>query len=546
VRAGFGIAARHEMIQGMVDTPAPFSLDGAVGLEKLTELLGVGTELAVLDYKRTLDLGKGSEKDRVELAKDIAAFSTLPGGGYIVVGVDGTGAVETDLPSPDATHFDEATLREIATHYMDGRLNLVTAAHTVDPGRTVVVIFVGATLDGLPPVMTREGSYPLPSGERKVVFRAGDVFTRVGTSCRRITHGDWVHLLAGYRDRVRAEAASDTQEVIARVAAALRQDGGLAGSRQLVIDLGMSATDFEDAVDAALGDGNVAAVQRALRPARGLLASTWRDDTQADKMVATLDRVASVAGVALRHSNEKAFTFAIDTLYKAYRSALQSEDNTHALHGSERQAAVFWREIAARILGILASAIRVEAWSLIRPTVLRPIGGDYSYRSWLRHAVTEASGANVLVSKTTGEATRGAIIRFARQAVLGIPSLHDDVPEEELALEFDAPAATVDVLLDTICQADFLWCVVAVADNGGSDDHQEFYPSCSALYDHRTAPIAQTLARHEEVRREVTGQPDKIIAASLVAVDRAASSQAGWRPWSVIHGRVERFVQENN
>lgn len=61
-----------------------FVVDGDVGLEKSLELLSVGTELDVLNYKRELDLSKSSPKNRPEFAKDVAAFSTLHNGGYRV------------------------------------------------------------------------------------------------------------------------------------------------------------------------------------------------------------------------------------------------------------------------------------------------------------------------------------------------------------------------------------------------------------------------------------------------------------------------------
>lgn len=523
---------------------APFALDGAVDYEKLTELLAVGTELEVLDFKRTLDLGKGDTKDRVEFAKDVAAFSTLPSGGYIVIGVDGKGQVENELPQVNPAQFDEATLRDIANKYMDGRLTIVSSTHLIE-GSVVAVVYIGPSPDGFPPMMKRDGWYQQPSGTREVVFRSGDVFIRIGTSCRRIEHRDWPHVLANYRSHIKAEAASDTQLILGRLAEVEREGG--AGARRIVIDIAMAPGDFEDAVADAIERRAVEAVRRALRPTRALFATGWQSENDAEEVARALDRVTSIAGVALRQRSMQAFQLAINELYRAYRAALQNPSDTHALYGHERPAATFWRDIAARVLALLAMVVRDEAWGYVRPLVLKPIGGgNYVYRSWLRHAVTEASRATVLVSASTGDPARGAIIRFARAAVAGIPSLRDDIREAELTQDFDADAQPDDRLLNALCQADFLWCVVVIADAGGQDDHHEFYPSCGALYDHRTSPIADLLVRDPAARQAAIDQPDSVVAASLRVVDKAASGEAGWRPWSVMTDTVRAFVDEND
>jgi riboflavin synthase alpha subunit len=58
-----------------------------VGLEILQMVLEQGTETTDVDYKSTLDLSR--THDKVELAKDVAAFQAV--GGHIVIGVDGQG-----------------------------------------------------------------------------------------------------------------------------------------------------------------------------------------------------------------------------------------------------------------------------------------------------------------------------------------------------------------------------------------------------------------------------------------------------------------------
>lgn len=73
--------------------------------EKLSELLGVQTELATLEYKSECDLSQA--EGLVEIAKDIGAMGIL--GGYLVVYADDMGT-PTGLPAGQAGLFDEAAL----------------------------------------------------------------------------------------------------------------------------------------------------------------------------------------------------------------------------------------------------------------------------------------------------------------------------------------------------------------------------------------------------------------------------------------------------
>jgi len=290
----------------MVD--APFAVDGAVGREKLDELMAVGTEYAELDYKAELDLRKGQDKHRVDFASDVAALSSLPNGGYIVIGVDGRGNVAADnFLSPDPEQYDEAKLREIVQTYVDGQIRLAVQLHAFGD-RRVAVVYVGSSRDALPPVMRREGKYSLPSGATKVAFRDGDVFVRDGTSSRRIRHTDWVRLLENFRSRVRGEAASDTQDVVSRLAEMLR-----GGNAPVVVDVAMAPGDFEEAVHAAIAAGDIAPLRRALHQAV-TVRRDWTDPHRAAEVEVTLDRVVAIAAVAVEQDNHVVFGHAIDTL----------------------------------------------------------------------------------------------------------------------------------------------------------------------------------------------------------------------------------------
>ncbi|ADG76519.1 hypothetical protein Cfla_3648 [Cellulomonas flavigena DSM 20109] len=520
----------------------PFAVDGAVDEEKLHELLAVATELDELDYKATLDLSKGADrKHRVEFVKDVAALSSLPHGGYLVVGVNGKGQPAHDQPAIEPAHFDTATLTDIVTSEVDGRVTIRAAVHRIDD-RDVALVYVGSTQDGYPVVCKKTGEYSLPSGKQCVVYRRGDTFTRGGTQSRRIEHRDWPAVLLNLRARARAEAATETQEVIARLAEQFRREPG---EQPVVIDVAMSPEDFEAAVVDALERKQTAAVRRAVDSARVLVASAWTDVDRARDVQRGLDRLCSVAGVALGNDDLQLFEVVIKALYRVYKGALMMAHETYPSQAHPKEAALLWREIAARLLTILGAAVRAERWAFVRPLVLKSIGTTYSYATWLRHAVTEASRANLLVSQT-GEPARGALVRFAREAVQGIPALCNDV--DAVPFDFDEPPASHDELLDSICQGDFLWCVIvhaATTAADSTDGRQHFYPSCSGLYAHRTAPIAEVLATDEVARRDGVGQPDPIVARAIRTVDEAARvAEQSW-DWTIRTDVVKRFLAAN-
>ncbi|WP_191246282.1 hypothetical protein [Amycolatopsis deserti] len=61
-------------------------VEPVVTREKLLALLAEQHEQSALDYKTSLNLGKGHARDVVELAKDCAAMRAEPLGGYILIG----------------------------------------------------------------------------------------------------------------------------------------------------------------------------------------------------------------------------------------------------------------------------------------------------------------------------------------------------------------------------------------------------------------------------------------------------------------------------
>lgn len=520
----------------------PFAVDGSVSAEKLTELLAAGTEYAELDYKRELDLAKGKDKHRVDFASDVAALSSLPQGGYIVVGADDHGQLAgPEFAPPDPGQYDEATLRQIVNKYVEGPVRLVVGLHEVD-GRPVAVIYVGPTDDALPPVMRCEGTYRLQGGDTKIGFRAGDVYVRDGTSSVRMQHKNWSLLLTNFRARVRAEAAHDTQDVVGRLAEMLR--GGI--DTPVVVDIAMSPADFERAVASALSVGDIAAVRRALHQT-GPARRRWTDPDHNDEIETALDRMVAAAAVAVQHDNRECFDFAVGLMFELYTAALYSSTEVIGRPGHQHQAAWLWRSIAARVLALLALIVRFRAWAFVPDLVLRQIGpgGDaYTYHSWMRHAVTEASRQNLLLQQD-GAPANGALLSFAREAVRRSPVLWFDLAAEDVDRQSLHPLDRErDDLLDSLCQADFLWCLVVVTKCHASGWYigHEFYPSCSAYFAMRTQPLVDEIVGSAPTRRALFGDgSDLYLGSAIVDVDATAGQQAPYI-WTIRAPHVKEWI----
>ncbi len=379
-----------------------------------------------------------------------------------------------------------------------------------------------------------------------MVLRPGDIFVRDGTSSVRMQHKHWPLLLANFRSRVRAEAANDTQDVVGRLAETLR---GAAGATA-VVDIAMGAEEFERAVAAALSTGEVPAVRRALHQT-GPSRRRWTDAGRNEDVETALDRIVAAAAVAVQLDNRECFELAVGIMFDLYKSALYSPTSVTARIGHERQAAWLWRSVAARVLALLALIVRLRAWAFAPCLVLRKVGsagGVHSYHSWMRHAVIEASRQNRLLQQY-GAPANGALLSFAREAVRRVPALRFDLAEEEVDRpSLLPPDGEPDDLLDSLCQADFLWCLVVVTKCRGSglrSDH-EFYPSCSAFFAVRSQPLIEEIVTSGATRNALFGVgSDFYLAPAIAEVEGMAAQQQTHYIWSIRSPHVSEWIARN-
>ena len=187
---------------------SPVVLDGIVSDEKLTELLGLGTEYAELDFKSMIDLD--DKRHMLELVKDVAAMEVR--GGYILTGIGPDGRPTGKLDGRDLKAFDEARLVPKLRRWLPEPLKLVTRM-TERHGHQVVVVCVERHPAGIA-FIERDGTYT-EEGKEKVMFRKGDVFWRDGTRSVRLSQAGLEDVIEG-RIKEAKDAWMDEQREIRR------------------------------------------------------------------------------------------------------------------------------------------------------------------------------------------------------------------------------------------------------------------------------------------------------------------------------------------
>lgn len=524
-----------------------FACDGRVDEEKMYELLDVGTETEALDYKATLDLSRGAEKNKVEFAKDCMSMMNLPSGGYLVIGADGQGSPATGVEAIERSHFDSASLMQRVRTFVDCPVDLISSVHTHSDGTEIALIYVRPTRSGFPAIASREGSYG-DGADRRTVFREGDIFIREGTVNARISHRMWPMALTRYREAVKAESREDIDHLVRRVVEALNGEGS--GRQPVALTLDMDDESFVSSVHAALDAGNNAILRRFTSEAKSRIRATYRDATGENRQKA-LDRLTEYTAVAIASELDAQAEAGIKALFSAYMAPLHDSGIASTSVGSHVvETAGYWLDIMVRIYALGALAVRYDRWNLMRFLILQSVGDDtYSYRSWIRHGMVEASRAGILSPKAGEEARSGVVISLALDLCTKLPALSPDSDLEGTS-EDGIERALAESILNSICQFDILYCIVAATATESRDLlGYEFYPASAAFQQRRVDPALERVARDVEMRSALfLDIPATDLAAALQLVMEMARRES-WRYgnfWHGLQGAAGRFAEAHS
>lgn len=498
-------------------------VDGVVNREKLEQLLAFGAEQEALDFKKTLDLSNGAKKARLDFVRDCLAMASLPNGGYLVIGVDESGRPALDQSPIHPAHFDSAALTQRLQGFVFEVPQITAKVHSLAIQGShwdVALIHIAPPAGRLPLPVAKSGTYQDPQSSKEVpVLRIGQIFVRDGTSTVELNYSHWARLLERYREQIKAEAREDVNHLIEAFASSLASRNGSVRP-PLLIDMDDRA--FAAAVRVASRKQLSHALGELSTSGRGVLPSS-------DSFANALDKITIIGANAILNKRSRVLAKAIRALRTIYDAAPPPSAFEVRLTGVQAKAsATVWREILTRVFVLGSAAVRCGDWDAVRALTLEAVNETqgYEYKSWLRHGLVYAYRANVVEGE--GEPLAGLILSRARHYVLEHPSARPDVAFVENASLFSTTSSAEDIYLNSLCQFDFAWCVVASLGTSGNASEQ-FYPSYSAFELTRTYPLIRQLEADADVRTTLTANaPEKEVVEAIqkvIALGKAESSR---------------------
>lgn len=503
----------------------PVVVEPVVNREKLRELLALETEYPTLDFKSGCDLGE--KREQVELAKDVGAMSVR--GGFLVIGVDGQGRPTGKLTVEQAKLFDEARLRPKLLKWLPDTLEIYSQAHDVD-GHQVVLVHVAPNPAGCA-FFRADGQYDQPGKASKVVFREGEVFYRDGTQSVRLSHQGLELVIRQRVERERDRWEAERAESYRRLADELRT--GAAGQHvaqgpAVEFNLTLEPDVLVEAAIELLRASDDIPLRRLLRRAvpdlRGLFRSGDEEGT-----IGRLDRLACLAATFLELGRHEWFEQVIETLVSIYGIGFENEGPI--VNAPPRRSAALWLAIIERVVALGSLAVRRSDWQAVRRLVARRHPDmNEMYTTWLRHAMTMASRAELLTTRDGGREVLDSLLSRARNVARRVEWLRPDVgPEDEK-------------ILTGLTQFDFLASLVTMAD---SDNKSGIIPNFARFDTERTRPVAQRLLHEPEMRKIIYPGDDQHFADALHTIDRDAQ-RAGflYDGWEGYTRDVNIFITE--
>jgi hypothetical protein len=491
--------------------------------EKLLALLAERNEQSCLDYKETVDLTE--RRDTVEIAKDVAAMQSEPSGGYLVIGADSSGTVVPgSMTSQLADLFDEARLRAKLKNYLLEPFTISTAVHTIN-GDIFVLVYIGPSEHGWC-IFAANGEYEDATKKppKVILFRKGDVFVRHGSASERWQDTDRERLIKQIIERRKEAWRTELRQELAAIG-----ERSLTASR--LEELPASALTWK--LDAEGFDQLVTELMRRNDdiPLRQLLtkipadADSLQDNPQ--EISTLLDRLTSVGGLALQFERHHWLDKVLTAFVTIYETRIGAGNSRYP----PSETASFWLDIIAHVYALGGLAVRLKEWSSVRTLAnRRPRGETFGhYGSWLRHAQTMASRANVIDT----DESAGLIAR-ARNVVRSVAATRPDITAED------------DAILDGLCQFDALGGLVVIGERK-SFDSGNYYPSFSRYFTQRTAPAFIGIVTDPQMRSALFNEDDQFLADGLSEVlSRAEKESFAYDGWDrMSDGPVSRFIDEH-
>jgi hypothetical protein len=413
--------------------------------------------------------------------------------------------------------------------WLPDTLEIYSQAHEVD-SHQVVLVNVAPNPAGCA-FFRADGQYDQPGKASKVVFREGEVFYREGTQSIRLNHQGLERVIRQRVERERDRWEAEHAEGYRRLADELR--AGAAGQHvaqgpAVEFNLALEPDVLVEAAIELLRANDDIPLRRLLSRAVPDLRALFSSGDE-EGAAGLLDRLTCLAATFLELGRREWLEQVIDTLVSIY--GVGFENDAPIVNAPPRRSAVLWLAIIERVVALGSLAVRRSDWRAVRDLVARRHPDMHEmYTTWLRHAMTMASRAELLTSREGSQEVLDSLLSRARNVVRRLEWLRPDVEPED------------EKVLTGLTQFDFLAGLVAMAD---SNNKTGIFPNFARFYAERTRPAAQRLLREPAMRESIYPGNDQHFAAALHTIDGAAQ-RAGFQydGWDGYTQDVNSFIRE--
>lgn len=168
------LAADQERLS-MTSVREHLEKDDPLTRETAVFLAGYAEEDDRVDYKQTID--PTSEKDWLEITKDISAFANTHGG-YLIFGInDGEKKIVGLSRKVAGIIKDTNNLQQKINRHLEPNIVSLRAKEFKIDGLSIVVLYIPQSV-GKTHMVSKDGVFPYPSGKQKTLLHKGTFFVR--------------------------------------------------------------------------------------------------------------------------------------------------------------------------------------------------------------------------------------------------------------------------------------------------------------------------------------------------------------------------------
>lgn len=137
----------------------------------LKRLLAIKTETQNLDFKTSFNWAKASNRDKLELIKDVLSMANIKDGGHILIGITDENYESIGIDDESFSSFDTTSFNQFLQKYTDPSFSC--HIHKVDNGKKFIIIDI-PEFQEVPIIAKQDGH----DSERKHIIKAGQIYYR--------------------------------------------------------------------------------------------------------------------------------------------------------------------------------------------------------------------------------------------------------------------------------------------------------------------------------------------------------------------------------